>query len=77
MPELYDKATCATELRMRAEILEKVRKGRTPKDAFEVEDNTQCQAGDADSTDSETSSTSLRDPREDDISQLDCHPAQR
>ena len=36
MPEVYDRATRATELRLRDEILEKVRKGWEPAGPFEL-----------------------------------------
>ena len=36
MPDRYDRAECATELRLRAEILEKIRRGWRPAAAFET-----------------------------------------
>ena len=37
MPDRYDKAVCATELRLRNEILEKIRPGWRPRNEFELE----------------------------------------
>ena len=37
MPDRYDKATCAAELRLRGEILNKIWEGWRPQKAFEVE----------------------------------------
>ena len=36
MPELYDRATCATELRLRDEILTKIKEGFVPAGPFEL-----------------------------------------
>ena len=36
MPERYDRATCATELRLRGEILQRVRNGWEPDGPFET-----------------------------------------
>ena len=36
MPDRYDRAECATELRLRSEIIEKLNSGRRPTKAYEV-----------------------------------------
>ena len=36
MPDLYDRATCATELRLMGEITPKIREGRKPAGPFGV-----------------------------------------
>ena len=38
MPDRFDKAVCAAELRLRGDILSKIRPGRRPQLSFEVED---------------------------------------
>ena len=61
---------------MRADILGKAREGWRPIDAFDVPGDAQNTADASDSgSESETSSTSLRDSREDGISQLDFIPS--
>ena len=67
MPERYDMATCATELKMRDGILGEVRSGWRPRNAFELGRGevtpTQTNLGSS-SSDSETPSTSRHDVRE-------------
>ena len=76
MPERYDKAECATELRLREGILEKIRTGWRPSGAFELP--TEVKAGATpSSSESETSSTSIHDPREENIAELDFVPPPR
>ena len=68
MPDHYDRAECATELRLWAEIIEKVQSGWRPSKAFEVpgfemqREDEERQRKENESTDSEmpdTSETSL------------------
>ena len=76
MPDRYDRAVCATELRLRSEILAKIRDGCCPAKPFEVPrvESTQLEGGEhptqkteiADSSVSETSEAELSD----DITQL-------
>ena len=54
-PDRYGKAVCATELRLRNEILTKVRSGWRPQDAFELENPKSDAVSDVDSDTSETS----------------------
>ena len=68
MPDLYDRATVATELRLRGEILAKVRKGREPPEPFEFPQNANTQPQ---SEVSETSPTSLDTSGNDSLSQVD------
>ena len=42
MPDRYDRAECATELRVRAEIIEKIQRGRRPTKPFEIPDSWEC-----------------------------------
>ena len=71
MPGRYDKAACATALRLRNEILEKVRSWRRPRNAFEVRNPKADHCSDVDSETSETSTFPvLADKRNGDISDL-------
>ena len=71
MPDRYDNAVCATELRSRNELFDKIRSARRPQKSFELEN---AKAEPASSTDSETSETSTcpeeRGRRIEDISDL-------
>ena len=75
MPDRYDKAICATELKIRAKIFAEVRAGWIPQGAFQVA-NTDTQQGNQPESDtlSETSVTStashIRDQRINDIANL-------
>ena len=67
MPDRYDRAECATELRIRSEIIDKIKRGWRPTRALEVPNNMEMQEKDeahqnnelSDSDTSETSETSL------------------
>ena len=76
MPERYDKAECATELRLREKILKEVRAGWRPSGAFELPMEVKAGAAPS-SSESETSSTSIHDPREENIAELDFAPPPR
>ena len=75
MPNRYDKAVCATELKLRDRIFEKVRSGWRPQHAFQVGTAANAPEGQPESGDmSETSVTStasgVRDARINDITNL-------
>ena len=71
MADRYDKPTCATDLKLRGEILAKIREGWRPAGAFELPVGDGKTEAKERSSDSETSSTSCRDPREEGITELD------
>ena len=58
MPDRYDRATCATELRLRNEILTKVATGWRPTESFEVPNTGNEPTGDT-QVDSGTDTTSV------------------
>ena len=68
MPELYDRATCATELRLRDEILSKIKNGFKPSGPFEVVNKN---AANADAESSDASSTSVVSTDEGEFSEVD------
>ena len=71
MPDRYDKATCATELRIRTEILNKVREVWRPQRAFEVETKEGDAGTESDGSTSVTSTWSQKvDPRVENIADL-------
>ena len=44
MPDIYDRAVCATELRIRLDVANRITNGRKPSAAFEVPTNNDAQA---------------------------------
>ena len=71
MPNLYDRAVCATELKLRNKILEEIKAGWEPVHAFEIPNNTgptqastaRCAESPADSTSVLPTSSSEREGR--------------
>ena len=77
MPDSYDKAVCATELKLRGEIFSEIRPGWRPPNAFQVRTperpaNTQTAAGSETESDTSETSTSphIKDERVNDITNL-------
>ena len=59
MPDVYDRAVCVTELRLRDQILEKIRNGWSPSQSFETPGKNKTEVEDAEtSSASSTSETS-------------------
>ena len=56
MPDLYDRATCATELRLRDEILQRIREGWAPAGPYEVPNTQASTQMDAESSEMESTS---------------------
>ena len=73
MPDRYDKMVCATELKIRGAMLEKIRTGWRPQKSFEVEAPNDGHIKAESSSDESTSVTSIPsvfDDRREDIANL-------
>ena len=71
MPDRYDKATCAAELRIRTEIINKIREGWRPQKAFEVSTKEDEAGAESDASTSVTSTWSQAvDPSVENIADL-------
>ena len=71
MPDLYDRPTCATELRLRGEILQRLRGGWTPAGPFEAPNSQETTRKGAESPEIESTSVlSDTDNSEVDIADL-------
>ena len=70
MPDRYDRATCTTELRLRNEILERIRSGWEPTNSFETPGTQSTTKDEAESSSASSTSETSSLLSEEDITDL-------